>query len=69
MYVCMYMCIPMFIDTLRLVFLAMSKFSIVRVKRIWRVLIIALFSKNNSLKYEHIAVSRYSRMGLGYTIL
>ena len=33
-------------STLRLVFLAMSKFSVFGVKRIWRVLILALFLKN-----------------------
>ena len=33
-------------STLRLVFLAISKFSVFGVKRIWRVLILAFFLKN-----------------------
>ena len=35
--------------TLRLVFLAMSKFSVFGVKRIWRVLILAFFFLKNTV--------------------
>ena len=34
-----------FLFTLRLVFLAMSKFSVLGIKKIWRVLILAYFQK------------------------
>ena len=44
------------VTTLRLVFLAMSKYSVLGVKRIWRVLILAFFLRTQCHEYYTLHV-------------